>query len=376
MNIPLLDLKAQYKSIKEEVQFAINEVIENTRFIMGKEVKDLEENIQKYTKAKHAIACASGSDALLLSLMALNIKEGDEVITTPYTFFATAGAIVRVGATPVFVDIDENDCNIDVDLLEEKITEKTKAIIPVHLYGKCANMQKILQIAQKHNLYIIEDACQAIGSQYKFATDEIKQAGTMGHIGCFSFFPSKNLGAFGDAGMITTNDDNLAEKMRVLRVHGSKPKYFHKVVGINSRLDTIQAAVLNVKLKYLEGWTNSRVEKAKNYIELFKKYNLKEKVENYPFFDYENQHIYHQFVIQAERRDELQIFLKENGIGNAIYYPKSLHVQECFSNLNYKKGDMPASEKKAQTALALPIYPELTYEEQEYIVKKIAEFYK
>lgn len=376
MKIPLLDLKAQYKKLELEINNAIKEVMENTRFIMGKEVKDFEKDIEDYIGCKYAISCASGSDALLLSLMAMDIGEGDEVITTPYTFFATAGAITRLGAKPVFVDIKEEDCNIDEDLIEGAITDKTKAIIPVHLYGKCANMQRILQIAQKYNLYVIEDACQSIGANYKFSTEEILQAGNIGHTGCFSFFPSKNLGAYGDAGMITTNDSEIAEKLKVLRVHGSKPKYFHKVIGINSRMDTIQAAILKVKLNYLKEWTESRIEKAKIYDKLIKKYNLDQKLKYYPFYEYDKQHIYHQFVIQTDKRDELLEYLKTNEIGCAIYYPLSLHIQECFNYLGYKVGDMPVAEKKAKSSLALPIYPELTDEQQNYIIMKIKDFFR
>ncbi|MFW5781774.1 MAG: DegT/DnrJ/EryC1/StrS family aminotransferase [Candidatus Muiribacteriaceae bacterium] len=374
--IDLLDLKGQYQKIKSEIDSAIQEVLENTNFIMGHQVKDLEQKICDYTGAGYSIACASGSDALLLSLMALDIKKGDEVITTPYTFFATAGAIHRVGAKPVFVDIDSSDCNIDVEKIEEKITDRTKAIIPVHLYGKCADMQRIMQLGQRHGLYIIEDACKAIGAEYRFVTGQSAQAGTMGHTGCFSFFPSKNLGAFGDAGMITTNDKNIAEKLRVLRVHGSKPKYFHKVVGINSRLDTIQAAILLVKLRYLSEWTENRIRVAENYRELFEESSLNNHIEYYDFSDYKNQHIYHQYVIQAKNRDELKQYLSQKNIGTAVYYPLPLHIQECFSYLGYSRDDMPVALGKSDTALALPIDPGITEEEQQYIVKTISSFYR
>ncbi|MGM0608823.1 MAG: DegT/DnrJ/EryC1/StrS family aminotransferase [Candidatus Muiribacteriota bacterium] len=359
MKIPLLDLKSQYKKIKNEVDEVVLKVLNNCNFIMGEEVIKFEENIKKYTGAKFAVSCASGSDALLLSLIAIDIKPGDEIITTPYTFFATAGAIVRLGAVPVFVDINENDCNLNADLIEEKITPKTKAIIPVHLYGKCADMEKILKIAEKYKLKVVEDACQAIGAWFKFSDGMYKQAGTMGDTGCFSFFPTKNLGGAGDGGMIVTNNDELFQKLKILRVHGSKPKYYHKFVGINSRLDTIQAAILNVKIKYLEEWTQARIEIASLYCDFFKENS--DNIEFYEFFDYVNQHIYHQFVIQTENRDELSNYLNENGVSTAMYYPLPLHLQVCFKYLAYKAGDMPVAEKKSKTTLALPIYPELDY---------------
>jgi dTDP-4-amino-4,6-dideoxygalactose transaminase len=371
MKVPFLDLKIQYKNIKNEIDEAIKKVLENTNFIMGEQVKNFEKKLSEYTGAKHAIAVASGSDALLLSLMASGIKEGDEIITTTYTFFATAGAIARLGAKPVFVDIFDNDCNIDVSLIENKITDKTKAIIPVHLYGKCANMDEILKIAKKYGLKIIEDACQAIGSKYKFEDGSVKQAGTMGDLGCFSFFPSKNLGAYGDAGAVITNNDELAEKIRILRVHGSKPKYYHKVVGINSRMDTIQAAILEVKIKYLNDWTKKRINLAKNYVNAFKNNS---KIKTYGFFDYDFQHIYHQFMINIENRDELKEFLLKNEIGCAVYYPVPLHAQECFSYLKNDNNDFKIANEKAKTILALPIFPEMTEKQQNFVIDKISEF--
>ncbi|MCK9224717.1 MAG: DegT/DnrJ/EryC1/StrS family aminotransferase [Candidatus Muirbacterium halophilum] len=359
MKIPLLDLKVQYLSIKNEVDSAIQGVLNNTSFIMGEEVNKFEESLKSYIRSEYAVSCASGSDALLLALMAIDVKEGDEVITTPYTFFATAGAISRLGAKPVFVDIDEDDCNIDVSKIEKAVTENTKAIIPVHLYGKCADMEKISEIASRYDLKVIEDACQSIGANFRFEDGTVKQAGTIGDIGCFSFFPSKNLGAYGDGGAVVTNNKDLAEKIKILRVHGSSPKYYHKYIGINSRLDAIQAAILNVKIKYLDEWTMRRIEKAKIYSNMIKEKVMENRISYYPFFEYGKQHIYHQFVIQIENRDEVIKRLNDNGIGTAVYYPVPLHIQECFKDLGYKKGDMSVSERKAETTLALPIYPEL-----------------
>ena len=365
MQVPLLDLKAQYATIKDEIKAAIDEVLESQYFILGPKVQQFEEEIAEYCNVKHAVGVASGSDALLLALMAIDVGYGDEVITTPYTFFATAGSISRLGAKPVFVDIDANTYNINPELIEEKITDKTKAIIPVHLYGQSADMDPILEIGKKYNLCIIEDAAQAIGAEYKG-----KKAGSMGDIGCLSFFPSKNLGGYGDGGMVITNNAELAEKIRVLRVHGAKPKYYHSLIGLNSRLDALQAAVLSVKLKYLDGWSRARIKNAETYNHLFSDTDVIT-----PYVEPYNYHIYNQYIIRVEQRDELQEFLNERNIGTAIYYPVSLHLQGCYADLGLKEGDFPESEKAAQETLALPIYFELTEEQQMAVVNAIKEFY-
>ncbi|MCC7430981.1 DegT/DnrJ/EryC1/StrS family aminotransferase [bacterium] len=370
MKVPLLDLKAQYEPIKNEINKAIFDVVENQNFILGETVKRFETKIANFIGTKHAIGVSSGSDALLISLMALDLKQSDEIITTPYSFFATAGAISRLGAKPVFAEIDEKTFNLDANEIENKITSKTKAILPVHLFGQIAEMDKILEIAEKYNLKIIEDAAQAIGSEFKNG----KQAGTFGTFGCFSFYPSKNLGCFGDAGLVTTNDDELAEKIKILRSHGSKPKYYNKFIGGNFRIDAIQSAVLDVKLNYLENWTKKRQENAKTYDELFKATKLTEKI-TLPYTCKGNKHIFNQYVICLEERDKLMEFLKLNGIGSEIYYPVTFNNQECFAYLGYKQGDFPKSEKCAKTSLAIPVYPELTLEMQEMVVGKIKEFF-
>jgi len=374
MQVPLLDLKAQYATIKDEIKAAINEVLESQYFIMGPKVQKFEEEITKYCNVQHAVGVASGSDALLLALMAIDVGHGDEVITTPYTFFATAGSISRLGTKPVFVDIDAKTYNINPELIAEKITDKTKAIIPVHLYGQCADMDPILEIGKKYNLCIIEDAAQAIGAEYKG-----KKAGSMGDIGCLSFFPSKNLGGYGDGGMVITNNAELAEKIRVLRTHGAKPKYYHSLIGVNSRLDALQAAVLSVKLKYLDDWSRARRKNAENYNHLFTDTDVVT-----PYVEPYNYHIYNQYIIRVSKyakpsresgRDDLQEFLKERNIGTAIYYPVSLHLQGCYAGLGYREGDFPESEKAAKETLALPIYSELTEEQQTAVVDAIKEFY-
>jgi dTDP-4-amino-4,6-dideoxygalactose transaminase len=369
MKVPLLDLVAQHHTIREEVMAAVERVFDTQQFIMGAGVADFESAAAKYCQVKHAIGCASGSDALLMALMALGIGEGDEVITTSYTFFATASAITRVGARPVFVDIAYDDFNLDVDLIERAITPRTKAIMPVHLYGQCARMDVILDITRKHNLHVIEDAAQAIGSDFKG-----QRAGTMGAVGCFSFFPSKNLGGAGDGGMMTTNDDELAARLSILRVHGMEPKYYHSIVGICSRLDALQAAVLGVKLKYLDQWTAARQSNAARYGQLFKEAGLTEIIT--PKVHSDGRHIFHQYTIRCPRRDELKAHLQAAGIGVEIYYPLPLHQQECFAFLGYKSGDLPTTEQAARECLSLPIYPELAAEQQQYVVEKIAEFYR
>ena len=375
MQVPLLDLKAQYKTIREEVTDTLNEVLESQLFILGEKVKELEDAIAEYCGSKFGVGVASGSDALLLSLMALNVGYGDSVITTPYTFFSTAGSVSRLGAKPVFVDIEPDTYNISpeklsacLDLLMPK--EKMKAIIPVHLYGQCADMDSILEVARDHGVAVIEDAAQAIGSRYKD-----RAAGSMGDFGCFSFFPSKNLGGFGDGGMVTTDNKVFAEKIKILRMHGSEPKYYHKIIGCNSRLDALQAAVLLVKLNFLDQWTAGRRENADYYRTLFQDAGLTEFID-LPTARKENYHIYNQFVIRAKKRDDLRGFLSRQEIGTEIYYPVPLHLQECYQELGYIEGAFPESEKAAQETLALPIYSELSTSQQEYIVEKISKFYR
>lgn len=366
MKVPLLDLKRQYISIKGEIDSAIQRVLDHGMFVMGPEVKELEEKLARYCGVKHGIGVASGTDALLLSLRALGVGPGDEVITTTFTFFATAGVISRLGAKPVFIDIEEKTFNIDPKLIEKAITPRTKAILPVHLYGQIAEMDEIMQIAAKHKLPIVEDAAQAIGAEYKG-----KKAGQFGTTTGYSFFPSKNLGAYGDGGFIVTNDDNLADSIRKLRVHGAKPKYYHSVVGYNSRLDTIQAAALLVKLNYLPGWHEARRQKADKYNLLLK--GIKQVTT--PFVHDYNYHIYHQYTILAENRDGLKNHLKTKEIGFDTYYPLPLHLQECYRDLKYKVGDLPVSERLANLAISLPVFPELTDREQEYVADAIKEFY-
>jgi len=367
MKVPPLDLKRQYASIKEEIDSAIQNVLNHGGFVLGPEVKELESKLAEYCGAVHGIGVASGTDALLLSLMAAGTSPVDEIITSTFTFFATAGVISRLGARPVFVDIDPHTFNINPDLIEKAITPKTRAIIPVHLYGQISEMDEIMQIAEKHTLPVIEDAAQAVGSLYKN-----RKAGSFGLTGCFSFYPTKNLGGYGDGGFITTNDDDTADLLRKLRIHGARPKYFHSIVGINSRLDSLQAAILLVKLNHLPDWHEARRGKAQIYNELLSGI---EKVTTPSVRDY-NYHIYHQYTILAERRDELKDYLKSREIGSEIYYPLPMHLQECFRDLGYKKNDMPVAEKAAEMALSLPIFPELTGQEQEYIVQTIKEFYK
>lgn len=369
MNVPLLDLKAQYRTIKDEVLATTQELYETQRFILGPEVEKLEEQVARYCRAEYAVGVSSGTDALLISLMAAGIGPGDEVITSPYTFFATVGSIARVGATPVFVDIQEDTYNIDPQAISNKITERTKAIIPVHLYGQCCDMDPILELAHAHNLVVIEDAAQAIGAEYKD-----KRAGSMGDLGCFSFFPSKNLGAFGDGGMVTTSSDILYKKLKILRVHGSDPKYYHGVIGGNFRLDALQAAILRVKLAHLDQWTTARRANARRYRELFSNKGLDASIV-LPV-EKNDRHIYNQFVIAVKsRRDELREFLNEAGIGTEVYYPVPMHLQPCFEYLNAGKGDFVKAEAAADKTLALPIYAELTDEQQAYVIRKIKTFY-
>jgi len=369
-SVPLLDLKAQYATIRDEIRAAVDAVLESQQCILGPAVTQCEAELAPYCGCGHAVTVSSGSDALLIALMAENIGPGDEVISTPYTFFATAGTIARTGATPVFVDIDPKTYNIDPARIEAKITAKTKALMPVHLYGQCADMDPIIDIAKRHGLPIIEDAAQAIGSEYRG-----RRAGSMGRYGCFSFFPSKNLGAAGDGGLVTTNDADVAERLRVLRVHGSKPKYYHSILGGNFRFDSIQAAIVSVKLKYLDRWTAGRQANAARYHRLFDAAGLTAKgLVQLPCEVPGNRHIYNQFVIRVSRRDELQAFLRDLKIGNEVYYPVPLHLQPCFAYLGYVEGDFPHSEAAAKETLALPIYPELSDEQAEYVVASIAKF--
>lgn len=366
MKVPLLDLKRQYRTIKPEIDEAIQRVLDHAMFIMGPEVKELEEKVAQYCGTKYGIGVASGTDALLLSLRALGVGYGDEVVTTTFSFFATAGVISRLGAKPVFVDVDSMTFNIDPQSMAKAITSKTKAIMPVHLYGQIADMDEILAIAGKKGIPVVEDAAQAIGAEYKG-----KKAGQFGIAAGFSFFPSKNLGAYGDGGFITTNDDNLAAVLKKLRVHGAQPKYFHSIVGYNSRLDTIQAAILIVKLKYLPQWHEARRQKADKYNELLQ--GIKQVAT--PFVHPHNYHIYHQYTILAENRDGLKEHLKSREIGFDTYYPLPLHQQECYKELNYGPGSLPVSERLAKLAISLPVFPELTTQEQEYVAGAIKEFY-
>ena len=374
MKVPLLDLKAQYATIKAEVNAAIAEVMESQHFILGPKVEECEKAIASYSTCAHGVGMSSGSDALLACLMAENIGAGDEVITTPYTFFATAGAIARVGATPVFVDIDPVTYNIDTTQIESRVTRRTRAIIPVHLYGQMAEMDAIMAVAGKHGLTVIEDAAQAIGAEYKG-----RRAGSIGHYGCFSFFPSKNLGAAGDAGMVVTNDAQRAEKLRIVRGHGSKPKYHHKVIGGNFRLDALQAAVISAKLPHLDAWTAGRQKNAKRYDRLFEEAGLVTAAQDSSRVGLpkvqENRHIYNQYVIRVSHRDQLQESLKGQGVGTEVYYPVPMHLQECFAYLGHKAGSFPESEKAANQTLAIPVHPELSEAEAQYVVGCVRDFY-
>ncbi len=370
MNVPLLDLKIQNDALRPQIEAALARVLDSNGFILGSEVASLEDELAEYCGTKYAIGCASGSDAILLALMTLDVGPGDEVITTPYSFFATASSITRLGATPVFVDIDPKTYNLDISQVESKITARTKAIEPVHLYGQCVDMDALLEIGKRRCVPIVEDAAQAIGAEEKGI-----RAGAFGAMGCFSFYPSKNLGGMGDGGFITTNNEDLALKLRALRVHGSEVKYYHKYVGLNSRLDGFQGAVLRVKLLHLDAWTEMRQRNAKSYRDLFEDLGIAEYVVP-PFAREDSRHIYNQFVIRVPGdRDGLRAHLTEKGIGTDIYYPVPLHLQECFSYLGYSEGDLPEAEKAARETLALPIYPELTTDQIAYVANSISEFY-
>jgi dTDP-4-amino-4,6-dideoxygalactose transaminase len=369
MRVPLLDLHAQYKTIKPEIDAAVERVFASQQFVLGDEVAAFEEALAEYCGSRHAIGCASGSDALLLALMALGVGAGDEVITVSYSFFATASSITRLGAMPVFVDISLSDFNLDPALVERAITPQTKAIIPVDLYGQCVDMEAIAEIAERSGLPVVEDAAQALGAEYKG-----RHAGTLGTIGCLSFFPSKNLGGAGDGGMLLTDDESLAAKLRILRVHGGRERYYHSVIGINSRLDALQAAVLGVKLRYLDRWNEARRARASRYNVLFAAGGLDEFLMT-PRTKEHRRHIYHQYTLRCSRRDELMEHLRSAGIGCEVYYPVPLHRQECFAYLGYQPGSLPASEQLAADALSLPIYAELDDQMQDYVVEKVTEFY-
>jgi dTDP-4-amino-4,6-dideoxygalactose transaminase len=367
MSIPLLDLKAQYQTIREDVQKAVENVLESGQYIMGPEVKALEEEIAAYCGVKHAIGVGNGTDALLLALDARGIGAGDEVITTPFTFFATGEVVSQLGATPVFVDIDPDTYNIDVAQIKAKINEKTKAIIPVHIFGQPANMDEIMALAEEHDLFVLEDAAQAIGSEYRG-----KKIGNWGHAATFSFFPTKNLGGYGDGGMIVTNDDELAASLRILRLHGSFPKkYYHDRLGYNSRLDALQAAILRVKFRHLDEWNDGRREKAKLYDEKLQGLPVKT-----PFHAPDRRHIYHLYIVQAEERDALMQRLKDNGISSGVYYPLPLHLQEVYRDLGYAEGDIPNAEFAAKRTFALPVYPEMTEAQVDEVVSVIRQFYE
>ena len=371
MPVPLLDMQRQFDALREPLTAAVNRVCQSGRFIMGPDCDALENALAAYCGAKHAIACASGSDALLLALMAYDIGPGDEVLLPSYTFFATASAVWRLGAKPVFVDIDPVSYNIDPQELARKMTPRTKAIIPVHLYGQCADMEPIMRIALAKNVAVIEDACQAIGAKY-----DHQPAGSIGDIGCFSFYPTKNLGGFGDGGLMTAQTDELGKKLKLLRAHGMEPRYYHQLVGVNSRLDTLQAAVLNVKMPHLERWTEQRSQNAERYAELFAAHGL-ERILTLPTALPKRRHVWNQYVVRVPdgKRDALRKYLADAKIGTEIYYPVPLHLQACFAPLGYGPGSLPESELAAQETLALPIFPELTPTEQQTVVARIGDFF-
>jgi dTDP-4-amino-4,6-dideoxygalactose transaminase len=369
-NVPLLDLQAQHQQIRDQVLKEIVRVVDSQKFILGEDVKKLEQEIATYCGCKFAVGCASGSDALMLALMALNVGPGDEVLTTPYSFFATAGAISRVGAVPVFVDVEEATFNIDVTRMADTLAAhpKIRAILPVHLFGGCADMDPIMKMADARGIPVIEDAAQSIGSEYKG-----RRAGSIGSIGCFSFFPSKNLGGYGDGGIVTTNDAALAGRLTALRTHGSTRKYFHELIGINSRLDTLQAAVLRVKLPFLDRWSEGRQRNADLYRAQFAERSIPATPAKAA--SYQSRHIYNQFVITTGRRDALQAHLKEHGIGSEVYYPLPLHLQACYAFLGHKPGDFPVSERLALESLALPVHSDLSREDIDYVCQTIQGFY-
>ncbi len=370
MLMPFLDLQAQFATIRQEILDAVTRTLEAQQFILGPEVTAFEDEISALTECSYSIACASGSDALILALLALEIGPGDEVITTPFTFFASAGSIARVGAKPVVVDIDPQTFNISPQAIHNAITSRTRAIIPVHLFGLSADMNPILEIASAQRIPVIEDAAQAIGARYAG-----RPVGSLGLMGCFSFFPSKNLGAAGDAGIITTNDAALADRLRLLHVHGARDKYVYELLGMNSRLDALQAAILRVKLKYLDKWASARQRNADRYRDLFREFHLESKV-SLPVVPPHSMHVYNQFTIRSTNRDNLREHLSTSGIPSEIYYPIPLHLQKAFSYLGHKPGDFPASEAASREVLSLPIYPELTEAQQRSVVFAIAAFHR
>ena len=364
MNVPLLDLKAQYETIRPDLDAAVRGVLETARFIGGPEVSGLEQEVARYSQCAHAVGCASGTDALLLALWALGIGPGDEVVTSAYSFFASAGVITNNGATPVFVDIDPRTYNLDPLKLEAAFTPRTKAVVAVSLYGQCCDVPAIKAVCDRHQAFLVEDAAQSIGSEW-----EGRRSGSMSDFGCFSFFPSKNLGGAGDGGMVVTQSQELADRVKLLREHGSKPKYYHAIVGTNSRLDALQAAILRVKLRHLDRWSEGRARNAALYNGLFEGSRVVR-----PHHDPRTRHIYNQYVIRVPKRDELRTFLSERTIGNEVYYPVPLHLQKCFASLGYKEGDMPNAEAAARETVALPIYPELTEEQIRYVAATVREF--
>jgi len=366
--VPFIDLVAQHNSISSEVDEAVHRVLSTQQFILGDEVAEFECDVAEYCDSRSAVGCASGTDALTLSLMALGIGPGDEVITSPFTFFATAGAICRVGATPVFVDIEPAGYNIDFEKIEAAVTARTRAIMPVHLFGQCAEMEPLWRVAVRNGLSIIEDACQAIGAEYRG-----RRAGVLGTVGCFSFFPTKNLGGAGDGGLVTTDDTEVAARLRRLRVHGDAGGYHHQEIGVNSRLDALQAAILRVKLAHLDEWTADRQQNAKRYSDLFRHYDLLDAIE-LPIVLPDRRPVYNQYTIRVKgaRRAEVLASLRERHIGAAIYYPVPLHVQTCFAHLGYRPGDLPESERAAEEVLSLPVFPELQPYQQELVVREIA----
>jgi len=367
MNIPPINLKAQFKTVRRDILRCTREILDEQKLILGKYCSTLEEMIGRYVGVPYAIACANGTDALILSLMALGSKDGDEVITTPYTFFATASSIALVGATPVFVDIEPEDMNIDPDCIERAITPRTKAITVVHLFGKVCQMEKICSIGQKHSIPIVEDMAQSLG-----AMRDGRMCGVFGDIAAMSFYPTKNLGGIGEGGMVLSKRKDLGERARKLRVHGmADTPYHHEMIGINSRLDEIKACALVMKFPYLQKWNMRRLKNARYYNKKFRHLPIV-----LPKIEDESSHIFHQYVIRVEERDRLQAFLREKGIQTGIYYPVPLHLQECFSHFGYKLGDFPVAEKAALTSLALPVYPELKKVEKDYIVKSIQEFFR
>ncbi len=367
--VPFIDLTAQYRTLENEIRAAVDGVFRRQAFILGDEVAEFERELARFCDSQDAIGCGSGTDALSLALLALGIGPGDEVVTSPFTFFATAGAICRVGARPVFADIDPVSFNVDPAAVECAVTSRTRALMPVHLFGQCAEMEPLWRLAVRCGLAVVEDACQAIGAEYRG-----RRAGVLGTVGCFSFFPTKNLGAAGDAGLLTTDDPSLAERLRRLRVHGDSGGYHHQEIGINSRLDALQAAVLRVKLRHLDSWTDARQRNAARYAELFRHYELLDMVE-LPVALPERRHVYNQYCVRIKggRRDEVREALNRSRIGCTVYYPMPLHLQPCFAHLGYRQGDLPEAEAAAQEVLALPIFPELRAEQQETVVRGIAE---